>query len=41
MRCSWDAVFAMPAVEFLNALSYRIDRNAKEKAEIEAYKRTH
>lgn len=41
MRCPWREVFDMPAVEFLNVISYRIDRNAHEKAEIERFKRTH
>ncbi len=41
MRCSWQEVFDMPALEFLNVISYRIDRNAKDKAEIEMFKRTH
>jgi hypothetical protein len=41
MRCSWDDIFAKPAVEFLNVLSYRRDRDAAEKEAIERYKRTH
>lgn len=41
MRCSWQVVFDMPAIEFLNVISYRIDRNAKEKREIELYQKTH
>lgn len=41
MRCSWQAVFDMPAIEFLNVIAYRIDRNAKEKREIELYQKTH
>lgn len=41
MRCPWSEVFNLPALEFLNIISYRIDRNAKEKADIELYKRTH
>lgn len=40
-RCSWDDVWRMTAVEFLNVLSYRTDRNEKEKADIEQWKRTH
>ena len=31
----------MPAIEFLNVICYRIDRNAKEKADIEKFKRLH
>lgn len=30
-----------PAVEFLNILCYRIDRDAKQKADIERWKKTH
>lgn len=41
MRCSWQEVFDMPAIEFLNVIAYRIDRNAKEKREIELYQMTH
>lgn len=41
MRCSWQVVFDMPALEFLNVIAYRIDRNAKEKREIELYQMTH
>ncbi len=41
MRCSWDYVFGLPALGFLNALNYRIDRNEKEKAEIERFKQLH
>ena len=41
MRCSWQEVFDMPALEFLNVIAYRIDRNAKDKREIELYKLTH
>lgn len=31
----------MTAMEFLNILSYRNDRNAQRKREIEQWKRTH
>ena len=41
MRTSWDAVFHLAALEFLNVLSYRRDKQAKEKAEIERWKRQH
>ena len=41
MRCSWHDVFALPAVEFLNTLAYRIDRNERERQAIERYKKTH
>ena len=40
-RCSWDAMLEKPAVEFLNILCYRIDRDAKQKADIERWKKTH
>lgn len=38
-RCSWDDVFRMSAIEFLNILSYRKDKMEKEKAELEEWKR--
>jgi hypothetical protein len=38
-RCSWDDVFRMTAIEFLNILSYRKDKMEKEKAELEEWKR--
>lgn len=41
MRCSWDDVFNKPAIEFLNVLCYRKDRDAEEKAAIENFKKTH
>lgn len=41
MRCSWDAVWEMPAIQFLNALAYRKDKAAWEKAEMERWKRSH
>lgn len=31
----------MTAVEFLNTLAYRKDKDARDKAEIERWKRTH
>ena len=40
-RCSWDDVFRMSAIEFLNILSYRKDKMEKEKADIEERKRNH
>ena len=30
MRCSWDAVWDKPAVEFLNVLAYRKDKDAAQ-----------
>ena len=38
-RCSWDEVFRMTAIEFLNILSYRKDKSEKEREEIEEWKR--
>lgn len=40
-RCSWDAMLEKPALEFLNTLAYRADKEAKERADIERWKRTH
>lgn len=37
-RCSWEEVFRWTAIEFLNILSYRKDRDAKEKEDIEKWK---
>ena len=41
LRCSWDDVWGKPALEFLNILAYRRDRDAKEKDAVERWKRTH
>ena len=41
MRCSWDAVWAMPAVQFLNTLAYRRDKDEWEKEAMERWKRSH
>lgn len=38
-RCSWDDVWQMAAIEFLNILAYRKDKTAKEKEDIERWKR--
>ena len=40
-RCSWDNVWEMTALEFLNILSYRKDKMDKEKTEIEKWKQRH
>lgn len=40
-RCSWDDVYQMPVLQFLNILAYRKDKIAHEKAEIDRWKRTH
>ena len=41
MRCSWDVVWDKPAMEFLNTLAYRKDKDRKEKEALERWKRTH
>lgn len=41
MRCSWDEVWSMPAVEFLNVLAYRKDKTEWEKESLDRWKRTH
>lgn len=41
MRCSWDVVWDKPAVEFLNVLSYRKDKDAAQEEMLEKWKRTH
>ena len=41
MRCSWDAVWSMPAVQFLNTLAYRRDKNEWERQAVEDWKRRH
>jgi len=40
-RCSWDDVWRLKAMEFLNILAYRRDKIAKETKDIEEYKNTH
>ena len=40
-RCSWEEVMRWTAIEFLNILSYRKDKIAKEKEDIEKWKMTH
>jgi hypothetical protein len=41
MRCSWDDVWHKSAIEFLNVLSYRKDRDREEKEAMERWRRTH
>lgn len=41
MRCEWERVWQMPVLEFLNVLSYRRDKAAREQAEIEKWKQSH
>lgn len=38
-RCSWDDVWMMSAIEFLNILAYRKDKAEHEKEQIERWKR--
>lgn len=38
---SWDDVFTMNIIEFLNIICYIRDKAEKEKADIEKWKRTH
>lgn len=40
-RCSWDDVWKMCVIEFLNLLCYRKDKMEKEKMEIEQWKKSH
>lgn len=40
-RCSWDDVWQMSAIEFLNILAYKKDKTEKEKEEIEKWRRSH
>lgn len=40
-RCSWEEVWRMAAVEFLNIICYIKDKVAKEKEDIEKWKRGH
>lgn len=37
-RCSWDDVWQMSALEFLNILSYRKDKKEKDKQDLERWK---
>lgn len=41
MRCSWDEVWTKPAIEFLNVLAYRKDKERWEKEEMERWRKTH
>lgn len=41
MRCEWDKVWKMTALEFLNVLAYRKDRDAREREAIKQFERTH
>ena len=39
MRVSWDHVFSMPAIEFLNVICYMKDKAEDRKAQIEKWKK--
>ena len=39
LRCEWDKVWMMPAIEFLNIVCYRKDKAEEEKREIEKWKK--
>ena len=39
MRVSWDKVFEMPVLEFLNMICYRRDKAEEEKRQIEQWKK--
>ena len=39
LRCDWDKVWEMPAIEFLNILAYRKDRDAWEKDAMEQWQK--
>ena len=39
MRTEWDKVYKMPAMEFLNVVSYIKDKTEEEKREIEKWKK--
>lgn len=39
MRTDWDTVYRMPAIEFLNVISYIRDKGEEEKKELEKWKK--
>lgn len=41
MRCEWDKIWTMSALEFLNVLAYRKDRDAAEAEAIRQFELTH
>jgi hypothetical protein len=41
MRCSWDDVWNKPALEFLNVLAYRRDKDEAEREAITKWKKQH
>ena len=40
-RSSWDTVWRMGAIEFLNILSYRADKDTRERQLLEEWRRKH
>ena len=40
-RCSWDEVWHMSVIEFLNLLCYRKDKLEREKRQMEKWRKTH
>ena len=40
MRCEWDKVWKMHALEFLNVLAYRKDRDARDADAVRQFERT-
>ena len=41
LRCPWETVWGMSAIEWLNILAYRQDKMQWEKEAMERWKRTH
>jgi len=39
MRISWDEVFSMSVLQFLNMICYRMDKAEEQKREIERWKK--
>ena len=40
-RCSWDDVWQMKVIEFLNILSYRREKMDEQKRQMEQWRKTH
>ena len=40
-RCSWDEVYRMTALEFLNYICYANDKAERAKEALDKWKRTH
>lgn len=41
MRCSWDDVWRTTAMEFLNVIAYRRDKDERDRENIERWKKQH